>query len=49
LLLVLGLCAYLRIPLSFTELSEAQEEEAMKLIEFLEEDEDVQNVFHNLA
>jgi len=38
-----------RIPLSFTELSEAQEEEAMKLIEFLEEDEDVQNVFHNLA
>ena len=37
-----------RIPLSFTELSEAQEEEAMKLIEFLEEDEDVQNVFHNL-
>lgn len=38
-----------RIPLSFTELSEAQEEDAMKLIEFLEEDEDVQNVFHNLA
>jgi len=38
-----------RIPLSFTELSETQEEEAMKLIEFLEEDEDVQNVFHNLA
>lgn len=38
-----------RIPLSSTELSEAQEEEAMKLIEFLEEDEDVQNVFHNLA
>jgi len=38
-----------RIPLSFTELTEAQEEEAMKLIEFLEEDDDVQNVFHNLA
>jgi YebC/PmpR family DNA-binding regulatory protein len=37
-----------RIPVSFAELNEAQEEEVMKLIEFFEEDDDVQNVFHNL-
>lgn len=37
-----------RIPLSFAEVNEAQEEEVMKLIEFFEEDDDVQNVFHNL-
>ena len=37
-----------RIPVSFAEVNEAQEEEVMKLIEFFEEDDDVQNVFHNL-
>jgi YebC/PmpR family DNA-binding regulatory protein len=37
-----------RIPVSFAELNEAQEEEVMKLIEFFEEDDDVQNVFYNL-
>jgi len=37
-----------RLPVSFAEVSEAQEEEVMKLIEFFEEDDDVQNVFHNL-
>lgn len=37
-----------RIPVSFAELNETQEEEVMKLIEFFEEDDDVQNVFYNL-
>jgi transcriptional/translational regulatory protein YebC/TACO1 len=37
-----------RIPASFAEINEQQEEEVMKLIDFLEEDEDVQNVFYNL-
>jgi YebC/PmpR family DNA-binding regulatory protein len=37
-----------RLPVSFAEVNEAQEEEVMKLIEFFEEDDDVQNVFHNL-
>jgi YebC/PmpR family DNA-binding regulatory protein len=37
-----------RIPASYAEISEQQEEEVMKLIDFLEEDEDVQNVFYNL-
>lgn len=37
-----------RIPVSFAEVNESQEEEVMKLIEFFEEDDDVQNVFHNL-
>lgn len=37
-----------RLPVSFAELNEAQEEEVMKLIEFFEEDDDVQNVFYNL-
>jgi YebC/PmpR family DNA-binding regulatory protein len=37
-----------RIPVSFAELNEAQEDEVMKLIEFFEEDDDVQNVFYNL-
>ena len=37
-----------RIPVRFAELNEAQEEEVMKLIEFFEEDDDVQNVFYNL-
>lgn len=38
-----------RIPLSTTELTEAQEEEVMKLIEALEEDDDIQQVFDNIA
>ena len=37
-----------RIPNSTTELTEAQEEEVMALIEKLEEDDDVQNVYHNM-
>lgn len=37
-----------RIPVSFAEVNEAQEEEVLKLIEFFEEDDDVQNVFYNL-
>ena len=37
------------VPTTTTELSEEQEEEVAKLIERLEEDDDVQNVFHNLA
>lgn len=37
-----------RIPASYAEINEQQEEEVMKLIDFLEEDEDVQNVFYNL-
>ncbi len=36
-----------RIPHNFIELNEAQKEEVNILIEKLEEDEDVQNVFHN--
>lgn len=37
-----------RIPTSYAEINEQQEEEVMKLIDHLEEDEDVQNVFNNL-
>jgi len=37
-----------RIPNSFAEVTEEQEEEVMKLVERLEEDDDVQNVFHNM-
>jgi len=37
-----------RIPASYAEINEQQEEEVMKLVDFLEEDEDVQNVFYNL-
>jgi YebC/PmpR family DNA-binding regulatory protein len=37
-----------RIPTSYAEINEQQEEEVMKLIDHLEEDEDVQNVFYNL-
>lgn len=37
-----------RIPHSYAELTEEQEEEVMKLVELFEEDDDVQNVFHNL-
>lgn len=38
-----------RIPQSTTELGEEQQEEVNKLLEKLEEDDDVQNVFHNMA
>jgi len=37
------------IPTTTKELSEAQQDEVLKCVEALEEDEDVQNVFHNLA
>lgn len=37
-----------RLPVSFAEVNETQEEEVLKLIEFFEEDDDVQNVFYNL-
>jgi YebC/PmpR family DNA-binding regulatory protein len=38
-----------RIPTSYTEnLTKEQQEEVMKLIEKLEDDDDVQNVFHNM-
>lgn len=38
-----------RIPMDTKKLTEEQEEEVDKLIEKLEEDDDVQNVFHNMA
>jgi YebC/PmpR family DNA-binding regulatory protein len=37
-----------RLPVTTTELSEEQEEEVLELIENLEEDDDVQAVYHNL-
>lgn len=37
-----------RIPNDTKELSESQQEEVEKLLERLEEDDDVQNVFHNM-
>jgi YebC/PmpR family DNA-binding regulatory protein len=37
-----------RIPGAETELTESQEESVLKLIAALEEDDDVQNVFHNM-
>ena len=37
-----------RIATNFVELSEKQQEEVLKLVETLEEDEDVQQVYHNL-
>lgn len=37
-----------RIPASFVELNEEQMEEVNKLVDRLEEDEDIQNVFHNM-
>lgn len=37
------------IPLTTKELTEEQQDEVLKLIEALESDDDVQNVFHNLA
>lgn len=38
-----------RFPLSTKELTEEQEEEVMKLIDRLEDDDDVQAVYHNIA
>lgn len=37
-----------RIPTNYTELTESQQKEVHALIERLEEDDDVQNVFHNM-
>ena len=37
-----------RIPLSLTKVTATQESEIMKLIETLEEDDDVQHVYHNM-
>ncbi len=37
-----------RIPLNVVELSEDQAEEVLKLVDHMEEDEDVQKVYHNL-
>lgn len=37
-----------RIPNTWVELSEAQQEEVIKLVEAIEQDDDVQQVFHNL-
>ncbi len=38
-----------RIPLSYKELSESETDEVLELIDYLEQDEDVQTVYHNLA
>jgi len=38
-----------RIPTTTKSLSEAQTEEVEKLLEMIEEDDDVQNVFHTMA
>jgi transcriptional/translational regulatory protein YebC/TACO1 len=37
------------IPTTTKELSEAEQDEVFKLIETMEADEDVQQVYHNLA
>lgn len=37
------------LPTTTKELGEAEQDEVLKLVEALEEDDDVQNVFHNLA
>lgn len=37
-----------RIPTNYVELNEEQEEEVTKLLELIEEDEDVTNVWHNM-
>lgn len=37
-----------RIPNTWVELNEAQQEEVIKLVEAIEQDDDVQQVFHNL-
>jgi len=38
-----------RIPMSTKELTDEQAEEVMELLEKLEDDDDVQAVFHNMA
>jgi YebC/PmpR family DNA-binding regulatory protein len=37
-----------RIPTTYVELNETQEEEVGRLIEMIEEDEDVTNIYHNM-
>jgi transcriptional/translational regulatory protein YebC/TACO1 len=37
------------VPTTTKELSEAEQDEVLKLVEALESDDDVQNVYHNLA
>ena len=37
------------IPATTKELPESQQDEVLKLVEVLEADDDVQNVYHNLA
>ncbi|HEY5917425.1 MAG TPA: YebC/PmpR family DNA-binding transcriptional regulator [Chryseolinea sp.] len=37
------------IPSATKELNESQQDEVLKLVEVLEADDDVQNVYHNLA
>jgi YebC/PmpR family DNA-binding regulatory protein len=37
-----------RVPTTFVELSEEQEEEVNKLLEAIEEDDDVTNIYHNM-
>lgn len=37
-----------RIPSTMVELNESQQDEVLRLVETLEEDDDVQNVYHNL-
>lgn len=38
-----------RFPMSYTELASEQEEEVNKMIERMEEDDDVNNIYHNMA
>ena len=42
-------CEFVRIPNDYKELTEEQRESVQKLIDKIEEDEDVQNVFTNMA
>jgi transcriptional/translational regulatory protein YebC/TACO1 len=37
------------VPTTTKELDEHQQDEVLKLVEVLESDDDVQNVYHNLA
>jgi transcriptional/translational regulatory protein YebC/TACO1 len=37
-----------RIPTTFVELTEEQQDEVLQLVDKLEEDDDVQAVYHNL-
>lgn len=40
---------FVRVPMDYKQLSPEEREDVEKLLEKLEEDEDVQNVFHNMA